>query len=85
MLSVILTQSFAVAQPRPNIVLIVVDDLGFGELGCYGGREIPTPHIDALAQSGVRFNQWIRYGAVLRSLSCSSHDRAIPNSLRFRV
>lgn len=57
MLSVILTQSFAVAQsqPRPNIVLIVVDDLGFGELGCYGGQEIPTLHIDALAQSGVRF------------------------------
>lgn len=48
-------QSFAQAQPRPNIVLIVVDDLGFGELGCYGGQEIPTPHIDALAQSGVRF------------------------------
>jgi len=39
----------------PNIVLIVVDDLGYGELGSYGGREIPTPHIDTLARRGVRF------------------------------
>jgi len=40
---------------RPNIVLIVVDDLGYGELGCYGGKEIPTPHLDGLAAGGVRF------------------------------
>jgi len=40
---------------RPNVLLIVVDDLGYGELGCYGGTEIPTPHMDALAASGVRF------------------------------
>lgn len=41
--------------PRPNLLLIVVDDLGYGELGCYGGKEIPTPHMDALAASGVKF------------------------------
>ena len=39
----------------PNVLLIVVDDLGYGEPGCYGGTEIPTPHIDALARRGVRF------------------------------
>jgi hypothetical protein len=32
--------------PRPNVVLIVADDLGYGEPGCYGGRDIPTPHLD---------------------------------------
>ncbi|MCA9249397.1 MAG: sulfatase [Planctomycetales bacterium] len=42
-------------QTRPNIVLILADDLGYGELGCYGGREIPTPHIDELAAQGTRF------------------------------
>lgn len=41
---------------KPNIVVILVDDLGYGELGCYGGKEIPTPHIDGLASGGVRFS-----------------------------
>ncbi len=41
--------------PRPNIVLLVADDLGYGELGCQGNPQIPTPHIDSIAQSGVRF------------------------------
>ena len=40
---------------RPNIVLLVADDLGYGELGCQGNREIPTPHIDSIAKNGVRF------------------------------
>jgi arylsulfatase A-like enzyme len=39
----------------PNIVLMVADDLGYGELGCQGNRDIPTPHIDSIAQRGVRF------------------------------
>jgi arylsulfatase A-like enzyme len=43
--------------PRPNVVLIVADDLGYGEPGCYGGRGIPTPHLDRLAAEGVRFSQ----------------------------
>jgi arylsulfatase A-like enzyme len=41
---------------RPNIVLIVVDDLGYGDLGAYGGKTIPTPHLDRLAVGGVRFS-----------------------------
>jgi arylsulfatase A-like enzyme len=40
---------------KPNVIFIVVDDLGYGELGCYGGKDIPTPHIDSLAASGARF------------------------------
>jgi arylsulfatase B len=43
------------AAQRPNILFIVVDDLGYGELGCYGGEEIPTPHLDKLAAGGARF------------------------------
>lgn len=42
--------------PRLNLVVIVADDLGFGDLGCYGGS-LPTPHIDTLARDGVRFTQ----------------------------
>ncbi len=40
---------------KPNIVVLLADDLGYGELGCHGNPEIPTLHIDALAASGVRF------------------------------
>jgi arylsulfatase B len=40
---------------QPNIVLLFADDLGYGELGCQGSPEIPTPHIDSIAKNGVRF------------------------------
>ena len=41
--------------PRPNILLIVADDLGYADIGAYGSREIPTPNIDRLAAAGSRF------------------------------
>jgi len=47
--------------PRPNIVVILVDDMGFSDLGCYGS-EIPTPRIDALAAGGLRFSQFYNTG-----------------------
>jgi arylsulfatase A len=43
--------------PRLNVVFILADDLGWGELGCYGQQKIPTPHLDQLAKSGMRFTQ----------------------------
>lgn len=45
------------AERPPNILFIVADDLGYGELGAYGGKEIPTPHLDRLAAEGTRFTQ----------------------------
>ncbi len=45
------------AVERPNIVLVVCDDMGFSDLGCYGG-EIDTPHFDGLAEQGMRFTQF---------------------------
>jgi arylsulfatase A-like enzyme len=39
---------------RPNIIVIVADDLGYGDLGIHGCKDIPTPHIDSLAKNGVR-------------------------------
>jgi arylsulfatase A-like enzyme len=41
--------------PRPNIVLVMADDLGVTNLGCYGSEDLRTPHIDAIAEGGVRF------------------------------
>lgn len=44
------------AQPRrPNLVVILADDMGYGDIGCYGSPDVPTPHIDALAKGGTRF------------------------------
>jgi arylsulfatase A-like enzyme len=42
---------------RPNVILIVSDDGGYQDFGCYGGTEIPTPNIDLLARNGIRFTQ----------------------------
>ncbi len=42
---------------HPNVVIIVADDLGYGDLGCYGAQRIKTPNVDRLAASGVRFTQ----------------------------
>ena len=46
------------AEPQPNVVLILADDLGWADLGCYGNTFNETPHIDALAKQGVRFTQF---------------------------
>lgn len=43
--------------PQPNIIFILADDLGYGDLGCYGQELIETPHIDALASAGMKFTQ----------------------------
>ena len=43
---------------QPNIILIVADDLGYGELGCYGQQKIKTPAIDQMAREGMRFTQF---------------------------
>ena len=40
---------------RPNVLLIYADDLGYGDLGCYGARNVATPNVDALATGGLRF------------------------------
>ena len=40
---------------KPNIVLILVDDMGYGDVGAFGGKDIPTPNIDKLADDGIRF------------------------------
>ena len=47
---------------RPNIVLILSDDQGYGDLGCTGATDLKTPHIDGLAAAGVRFTQYYANG-----------------------
>ncbi|MDO4570978.1 MAG: sulfatase-like hydrolase/transferase, partial [Planctomycetia bacterium] len=47
----------AEGESTPNVVVILADDLGFGDLSCFGANAIETPHIDQLAQSGIRFTR----------------------------
>lgn len=48
----------AMAEERPNLIWIMADDLGYGELGCYGQKVISTPHLDRMAREGLRFTQF---------------------------
>jgi len=43
---------------RPNLIFIMADDLGYGEVGCYGQKVIQTPHLDRMAAEGMRFTQF---------------------------
>ncbi|MSU22424.1 MAG: alpha/beta fold hydrolase [Opitutus sp.] len=52
------------AAPLPNIVMILIDDLGYGDLGCYGSTKHRTPHLDRLAAGGLRFTDFHSNGAV---------------------
>ena len=54
------THGIAQAAPTstPNIVIMLADDMGYGDLGCYGSDVVKTPHLDNLAEDGVRFTIW---------------------------
>src|SRR4051794_27211497 len=58
------------AADRPNVVFILADDLGWGDLGCYGQAKIRTPSIDALAKDGMRFTQAYSGNAVCAPSRC---------------
>jgi len=54
-----LSPCLTAAEPnsKPNVLILLADDLGYGELGCQGNTQIPTPHIDSIAKNGIRFTQ----------------------------
>lgn len=52
--ALMLTAAPSYGAGKPNVVLLVADDLGYGDLGFQGGRDVPTPHLDALARGGMR-------------------------------
>ena len=49
---------------KPNMILMIADDLGYGDLGCYGNTSVRTPNIDSLAQDGVKLTQHLAAASV---------------------
>lgn len=64
LLSVLAVSPLASAERRPNVVVILADDLGYGDLGCYGHPTIRTPNLDRMAAEGLRFTQFYSAGEV---------------------
>lgn len=59
------------AEKKPNIVFILADDLGYGELGCYGQEKIKTPNIDRLASEGIKFTHHYTGAPVCAPARCT--------------
>src|SRR5512143_4285384 len=55
---------------KPNIIFILADDLGYGDLGCYGQKQIQTPNLDRLAAEGMRFTQFYAGSTVCAPSRC---------------
>jgi arylsulfatase A-like enzyme len=60
LLAILTTFSQIAAQTpdQPNVVLILIDDMGYGDLGCYGNSNVQTPHLDKLAARGIKFTNF---------------------------
>ena len=56
---------------KPNIIFVLADDLGYGDLGCYGQQRIKTPHIDQMAREGMRFMQHYAGSTVCAPSRCA--------------
>ncbi len=72
LLALLLTafSSYGAAADKPNIVFFLADDLGYGELGCYGQEKIKTPRIDSIAAEGMRFTRAYSGNAVCAPSRC---------------
>ena len=81
--SLIITSHSHAANPatRPNVVLIFVDDMGFADLGCYGAKDIRTPHLDRLAAEGSRFTSFYVAQAVCTASRAALLTGLYPNRI----
>lgn len=68
------TPAVAAAQ-KPNVIFIMLDDMGPADTGCYGSRVIQTPFIDQLAREGIRFTQAYSGCSVCAPTRSTAHDR----------
>jgi len=60
----------------PNVIFIMADDLGYGDLGCYGQTQLRTPHIDRMASEGMKFTDFYAGSTVCAPSVSYTHLRA---------
>ena len=82
-LILLLTSWSLTAATQPNIVIMLADDLGAGDLSCYGSTENKTPHLDQLAKDGLQFSDFYAASAILFAIASCVTDR--PLSVRAGV
>lgn len=70
------------AETKPNVVIIYIDDMGIGDIGCYGGKFVPTPNIDKIAQDGLLFNQYYSSGTGQLTFPLRTDNRDISYNTR---
>lgn len=58
LLTLCLLQSVALAAAKPNLLFVLIDDMGYADMSCYGQKVIQTPHLDEMAKEGIRFTQF---------------------------
>jgi arylsulfatase A-like enzyme len=63
---------------RPNVVVILVDDLGYGDLSSYGATDLKSPNIDSLVAAGIRFDRFYANCPVCSPTRAAADDRAVP-------
>ena len=69
------------AKERPNVVIIFCDDLGYGDVGCFGAEGYTTPHIDSLARDGVKMTDFYVAQAVCSASRAALLTGCYPNRL----
>src|SRR3954453_13586641 len=74
-----LTPALSAKEAPPNVVLIFVDDMGYGDLGCYGNKTIRTPNLDRMAEDGVRFTSFYVPQAVCSASRAALLTGCYPN------
>ena len=73
------TQIFA--QKKPNVIVILMDDLGYGDLSCYGASQYQTPNLDQMAKNGVRLTNFLSAQAVCSASRAGLLTGCYPNRI----
>ena len=75
------TTALAAPKPRPNVLFILADDLGYGDLSCYGRPDYQTPVLDGFARQGLKFMSAYAAAPVCTPTRCAFHTGRFPQRL----